>query len=837
MPKSLPLQAGDSPQNHVKEMYKNWFLDYASYVILERAIPDISDGLKPVQRRILHALKEMDDGRFNKVANVIGSSMQYHPHGDASIGDAIINLGQKNLLIDTQGNWGDVRTGDSAAAPRYIEARLSKFALDVAFNPKTTEWQLSYDGRKNEPVHLPMKFPLLLAQGAEGIAVGLSTKILPHNFIELIKASIKHLQGKRFKLLPDFPTGGMMDAENYNDGKRGGKIRVRAHIEKKDNKTLLIKDVPYGCTTYSIIESIIKASDNNKLKIKKVVDNTAADVEIEIQVASGMTADQTIDALYAFTQCEISISPNICVIIDSKPCFITASEMLKHNTEETKDLLKKELEIKLKELENKWHYTSLEKIFFEEKIYKELEKKHKDWETVLVAIEKAFVPYKKKLKRAVTREDVVKLTEKPVRRIYKLDIDELIAQINNLETDIKQTKKNLKQLTDFAVAYYENLLEKYGKGRERKTEIKPFETITIKQIAIANTKLYVNRKDGFIGSGLKKDEYLFDCADVDDLIAITQEGIMKVVKVEDKTFIGKNILHVAIWKKGDDRTTYNMMYVDGKSGKSYAKRFNVKSITRNKEYHLTKGNPKSKVHYLTINPGGESELVQVNLSSAARARNKKFEYDFADLAIKGRGSMGNQITKYGVRNVKLLSKGSSSLPGEKLWYDDKVGRLSKEEKGIFIGDFHEGDLIISFYQNGSYKLHDLELSTRFDNDNLIRIEKFNPNAIFSAVYYEAKKKQFFAKRFKIETQTLNNEFIFIKEGAKNYLEWISSKNTPILILKTGKKKYLPSEQTVDLTEFVDIKGWKSVGNKLCDNDLLEISLVEEKGDKTTGELF
>jgi len=845
MSNSEPLQAADSPQNHVKEMYKNWFLDYASYVILERAIPDIADGLKPVQRRILHALKEMDDGRFNKVANVIGQSMQYHPHGDASIGDAIINLGQKNLLIETQGNWGDVRTGDSAAAPRYIEARLSKFALDVAFNPKTTEWQLSYDGRKNEPVHLPMKFPLLLAQGAEGIAVGLSTKILPHNFIELIKASIKHLEGKRFKLLPDFPNGGMMDAENYNDGKRGGKVRVRAHIEKKDSKTLLITDVPYGCTTNSVIDSIVKASDNNKLKIKKVTDNTAADVEIEVQIANGISADQTIDALYAFTQCEISISPNICVIIDSKPHFITASEMLKKNTEHTRDLLKRELEIQLEALENKWHYTSLEKIFFEEKIYKELEKKHKDWETVLQAIEKAFDPFKKKLKRAVTREDVVKLTEKPVRRIYKLDIDDLINQIKGLEADIKKTKHDLKHLTEFAIAYYQNLLDKYGKGRERKTEIKPFDNIEVKQIAIANTKMYVNRKDGFIGTGLKKDELLFECADVDDIIAFSAEGVMKVVKVEDKTFIGKNILHVAVWQKGDERTTYNAMYLDGKTGKTYAKRFNVKSITRNKEYHITKGNPKSKVHHFSVNPSGESELVQVNLSSAARARNKKFEYDFAELAIKGRSSQGNQVTKYAVRSVKFLSKGSSSLPGEKFWYDDKIGRLVKEaptnskgaELGIYLGEFHEGDLIISFYQNGSYKLHDTDVSTRFENDTLIKIQKFNPNSVLSAVWFDAKKKQFFVKRFKVETQTLNSEFLFIKEGPKNYLEWISTKASPTIIVKTGKKKYLPSEQTIELENFVDVKGWKSIGNKLCDNDLLEISLLEDENNKKSGELF
>ncbi len=836
------FEQGDSPQNHVKEMYKNWFLDYASYVILERAVPYGVDGLKPVQRRILHALKEMDDGRFNKVANVIGQSMQYHPHGDASIGDAIINLGQKNLLIETQGNWGDVRTGDSAAAPRYIEARLSKFALDVAFNPKTTEWQLSYDGRKNEPVSLPMKFPLLLAQGAEGIAVGLSTKILPHNFIELIQASIKHLQGKRFKLLPDFLTGGMMDPENYNDGQRGGKIKVRAHIEKKDNKTLLIKDVPYGTTTNSLIDSIVKANDNNKLKVKKVTDNTAADVEIEVQLASGVTADQTIDALYAFTNCQVSISPNICVIIDEKPVFTNATELLKINTENTKSLLTQELKIKLSELENKWHYTSLEKIFFEEKIYKELEKKHKDWETVLTAIEKAFEPFEKKLKREVTREDVVKLTEKPVRRIYKLDIDDLINQIKKLEDEIKETKKNLKNINDYSIAYYQNLLDKYGKGRERKTEIKSFETIKVKAIAIANTKIYMNRTEGFIGSGLKKEEYLFDCADVDDLIVFTNEGIMKVVKVQDKVFIGKNIIHAAIWKKGDERTTYNMMYVDGGSGKSYAKRFNVKSITREKEYDLTKGNPKSKVHYFTSNPGGESETVQVNLSSAANARIKKFEYDFADIAIKGRSSQGNQVTRYGIRSVKQLEVGSSDLAGQKFWYDDTHGRLNMDENGIYLGEFGDGDLVLSFYIDGTYALHNTDMTTRFDNENLIRVEKFNPKSVIAAVYFDGDKKQYMAKRFQIETQTLNTPFLFIKEGSKNRLEWVTSVKHPVVMLKTGKKKYLPSEKEIDLVEFIEVKGWKAIGNKLCDNDLLEISLLvkeeeEEKKEEGNGELF
>ena len=546
-------------ESGVQGQYKNWFLDYASYVILERAVPAMEDGLKPVQRRILHAMKEMDDGRFNKVANIIGQAMQYHPHGDASIGDALVNLGQKDLLIDTQGNWGDVRTGDDAAAARYIEARLSKFALDVAFNNKTTEWQLSYDGRKNEPVVLPMKFPLLLAQGADGIAVGLSTKILPHNFCELIEASIKALRGKRFELLPDFQTGGMIDAANYNDGKRGGKVRVRALIEELDKKTLLIKDVPYGVTTTSLMESIVKANDQGKIKIKKVTDNTAAEVEIQVDLAPGISPDITIDALYAFTDCEVSISPNACVIVDNKPQFLTVTDLLKYSAEQTKELLKKELEIKLGELQEKWHYTSLEKIFFEEQIYKELEKKHETWDKVIVAIDKAFVPFKKQLRRDITREDILKLTEKPVRRIYRLDIDELNQQIKGLEADIKQVKHDLENLVDYAVAYYENLLKKYGKGRERKTEIKPFEVIQIKQVAIANTKLYMNREDGFVGTSLKKDEFICDCSDFDDIIVFTKRGLMKVVKVSDKAYIGKDIIHAAVFQKNDERTTYNMI--------------------------------------------------------------------------------------------------------------------------------------------------------------------------------------------------------------------------------------------------------------------------------------
>src|ERR1700761_5879363 len=575
-------------ESGVTGQYRHWFLDYASYVILERAVPAVEDGLKPVQRRILHAMKEMDDGRFNKVANIIGQSMQYHPHGDASIGEALVNMGQKDLLIDTQGNWGDVRAGDEAAASRYIEARLSKFALEVAFNAKTTDWQLSYDGRKNEPITLPMKFPLLLAQGAEGIAVGLATKILPHNFCELCEAAIKYLKGRKFELYPDFLTAGMIDATNYNEGKRGGKVRVRTHIEEFDKKTLLVKDVPYGVTTTQLIDSILKANDAGKIKVKKVQDNTAGEGGIQIDLAPGISPDITIDALYAFTDCEVSISPNACVIVDHTPTFLGAKELLQLSVENTKELLKRELEIKLAELQEKWHFTSLEKIFFEEKIYKELEKRHADWEKVLEAIAKAFEPYKKQLRRAITREDIVKLTEKPVRRIYRLDIDELNAQIKALEADIKQVKHDLNNLIDFAVAYYDNLLKKYGKGRERKTEIKLFEAIQAQQVAIANVKLYVNRSEGFIGTGLKKDEFVADCSDLDDIIAFTKGGKMKVVKVADKAFIGKDIIHVTIFRKNDERTTYNMIYVDGKSGISYAKRFNVTGVTRDKEYDLTK---------------------------------------------------------------------------------------------------------------------------------------------------------------------------------------------------------------------------------------------------------
>jgi topoisomerase-4 subunit A len=810
--KKTEIELGDSG---ITGQYKTWFLDYASYVILERAVPAIEDGLKPVQRRILHAMKEMDDGRFNKVANIIGQSMQYHPHGDASIGDALVNMGQKDLLIETQGNWGDIRTGDEAAAARYIEARLSKFALEVAFNAKTTEWALSYDGRKNEPVTLPMKFPLLLAQGAEGIAVGLATKILPHNFIEIIEAAIKYLRGKKFELYPDFQTGGMIDISNYNEGKRGGKIRVRVHIDEIDKKTLVVRDVPYGVTTNSLIDSIIKANDQGKIKIRKVTDNTAAQVEIQIDLAPGISSDITIDALYAFTDCEVSISPNACVIVDKKPRFIGAHELLRLSVDKTKDLLKKELEIRLSELQEKWHYTSLEKIFFEEKIYKELEKKHATWEKVLDAIAEAFKPYRKQLRRDVTREDVIKLTEKPVRRIYRLDIDELINQIKALDAEIKQVKHDLANLVDFAVSYYENLLKKYGKGRERKTEIRLFDTIQAKQVAIANTKLYVNRADGFVGSGLKKDEFVADCSDLDDIIVFTKAGKMKVVKMSDKVFVGKDIIHVAVFQKNDERLTYNMIYVDGKTGISFAKRFNVTGITRDKEYDLTKGEDKSRVHYFTANPNGEAEVVKIILSPNSSARNKELEFYFETLEIKSRNSIGNQVTKYPIKSVKMKEAGKSTLSGRKVWFDDQFGRLNTEEKGEFLGSFDPDDKILVFYHDGSYEITDTELNQRFDAENIIEIEKFDPEKLITAVYLDNEKLQFNVKRFRIETTTLRNKFMFIKEGEGNYLEAVTTHSAPIALVKSGRGAQART-QKIKLADFVETMGWKAVGNKLAD---------------------
>lgn len=808
----------------VNKMYKSWFLDYASYVILERAVPAIEDGLKPVQRRIMHAMKEMDDGRFNKVANIIGQTMQYHPHGDASIGDAITNIGQKDLLIETQGNWGDVRTGDPAAASRYIEARLSKFALEIAFNAKTTEWQLSYDGRKNEPVTLPMKFPLLLAQGAEGIAVGLSTKILPHNFVELIEAAIKYLKNKKFEIFPDFATGGMIDVSNYNDGARGGKVRVRVHIEEQDKKTLLIKSVPYGVTTQQLVDSIIKANDSGKIKIKSVTDNTAKDVELAVQLAPGVSTDQTIDALYAFTDCEISISPNACIIVEDKPRFVGASDLLKHSVEHTKGLLQKELAIKLQALQDDWHYSSLEKIFIEKRIYRDIEEET-TWEGVLAAIDKGLKPYKKLFKREITDDDIVKLTEIKIKRISKFDSFKADEHIKGVEENIEQTQYHLDHLVEYAVAYYENLLKKYGQGRERKTEIKVFDTIQATKVAIANAKLYANYKEGFIGTGLKKDEFVCDCSDLDNVIVFRKDGSMLVTKVSDKTFVGKDIIHVAVFKKNDERTTYNMMYMDGKTGIIYAKRFNVTGITRDKEYNLTKSEKGSKVLYFSANPNGEAEIVTVTLSPGSTARVKVFDYSFVDLAIKGRSSGGNQITKYPVRQVKFKEAGKSTLAAPKIWYDDQVGRLNEDGYGRLLGSFETEDKILVCYKDGHYELTDFDLSNRFEPEHVALIEKYNPEKPITAVYYDADKKQYSVKRFHIETQTLKSKFLFIKEGNKNKLELVTTIAAPIATLLFGKKKSDAKEEVVNLAEKVSISGWKALGNKLAEKDLLSITLI------------
>lgn len=823
---------GEQQSVLINEMYQNWFLDYASYVILERAVPAIEDGLKPVQRRIMHAMKEMDDGRYNKIANVIGQTMQYHPHGDASIGDAITNMGQKDLLIDTQGNWGDVRTGDSAAAPRYIEGRLSKFALDVAFNGKTTNWQLSYDGRKSEPVTLPMKFPMLLAQGAEGIAVGLSTKILPHNFCELLEAAIKYLKGKKFELYPDFITGGMIDVSNYNDGGRGGKVRVRVHIEEIDKKTLAIKDVPYGVTTTQLVDSILKANDNGKIKIKSVTDNTAKDVELLVQLAPGVTTDQTIDALYAFTDCEVSISPNACVIIDEKPHFVGVTELLKYSAEHTKKLLLKELEIKLGELEDDWHYSSLEKIFIEKRIYRDIEEET-TWEGVLNAIDNGLKPYKKKFRREITQEDIVKLTEIRIKRISKFDSFKADEHIKGVETNIEDVKNNIAHLNDYAIAYYEGLLKKHGKGRERKTEIRPFETIQVQNIAIANAKLYVNYKEGFIGTGLKKDEFAFDCSDLDNIIVFRKDGKMVITKVADKTFVGKDIIYLAAFQKNDERTTYNMIYVDGKTGIAYGKRFNVTGITRDKDYDLTKGNPNSKVLYFSANPNGEAEVVTITLSPGSKARIKVLDFYFEELEIKGRSSQGNQVTKYPIKGIKFKEKGRSTLSGQKIWYDDTIGRLNKDGNGMLLGSFDENDRIIAFYKDGTYELTDFELTNRYEADDVVRIEKFARDKVVSAIYYDKKTDQFYAKRFLIESQTLKNKYSFIKEGEGNYLELVTTKTEPIVILRTGKKKSELSEEIVALHETIDVTGWKTVGTRIGGNDLKEISLVLENSNGET----
>jgi topoisomerase-4 subunit A len=822
-----PGEAAEGESLHdvtfVSGMYENWFLDYASYVILERAVPAIEDGLKPVQRRILHAMKEMDDGRFNKVANIIGQTMQYHPHGDAAIGDAMVNLGQKDLLIETQGNWGDINTGDSAAAPRYIEARLSKFALEVAFNPQTTKWQLSYDGRKKEPVTLPMKFPLLLAQGVEGIAVGLSTKVLPHNFNELIQGSIDILRGKKPNMLPDFPTGGYADFSNYNEGQKGSRVRIRARIEEKDKRTLLIRDIPYGTTTTSVMESIVKANDAGKIKVKKVIDNTAENVEIEVQLHPGTSPDVTIDALYAFTDCESSVSPNACVIVADKPVFVSVNDLLKISTDNTVNLLKQELEIKLRELEEKWHFSSLEKIFIEKRIYRKIEE-CETWEAVLDAIDQGLKPYKKLFKREITTDDIVRLTEIKIKRISKFDSFKADELIKALEAEMEEVKYNLEHLIEFAVNYFKNLQKKYGKGRERKTEIKTFDTINASVVAVANQKLYVNLKEGFIGYGLKKDEFVCDCSDIDDIIVFKRDGRMIVTRVSEKTFVGKDIIHVGVWKKGDDRMIYNMAYMDGKSGVARAKRFAVTGITRDKEYDLTMGNSGSKVLYFSANPNSEAEVVTVTLSPNVKTRKPVFDFNFGEMEIKGRNSQGNILSKYAIRSVKFKEKGASTLGGRDIWYDKITGRLNVDKHGKYLGNFETEDHILVVYKDGTYELTSWELTNRYEPTNVEIITKFNAEKALTAVYFDGDKKLHYAKKFQIETSTVDKKFSFITDNKSSKLLLVTLQQDAEIKLLTGKKKKDPVEQIINLGEY-DVRGWKALGTKIAENDVIGIELL------------
>ncbi|KAA3438078.1 DNA gyrase/topoisomerase IV subunit A [Rufibacter hautae] len=812
----------------VSGLYENWFLDYASYVILERAVPALEDGFKPVQRRIMHAMKEMDDGRFNKVANVIGQTMQYHPHGDASIGDAIVNLGQKDLLIETQGNWGDVRTGDSAAAPRYIEARLTKFALDVVFNGQTTEWQLSYDGRKNEPVTLPVKFPLLLAQGVEGIAVGLSTKIMPHNFRELIKGSIDVLKGRKTTLLPDFPTGGLADFTNYNGGGRGGKIRLRATIEKIDKSLLIIRDVPYGTTTTALMDSIVKASENNKIKIKKVVDNTAAEVEIQVHIPPGISPDLTIDALYAFTDCEVSISPNTCVIIEDKPRFLNVDELLRLSTTKTVRLLERELEIRMGELEDKWHNSSLEKIFIENRIYRDIEE-CETWEAVLEAIDKGLEPHKPLLRREVTQDDIVRLTEIKIKRISKFDSFKADEFIKKLEDEMAEVADNLANLVRYAISYFEGLLAKYGKGKERKTQIRTFDVVSAQKVAVANQKLYVNRKDGFVGYGLKKDEFVCDCSDMDDIIAIRKDGKFMVSKISDKIFMGKDIIHVGVYNKNDEHMVYNMIYVDGKTGISFAKRFAVTSITRDKEYDLTKGEKNSKVVYLTANPNSESELVSITLQPASTARVKQFDFDFAELLIKGKGSQGNIVTKHPIKKVVQKALGESTRGGREIYYDEVIGRLNTENRGRYLGSFNTDDSILVIFKDGSYELTSFELSNHYDVPNIEVIHKFSPELVVSAVYTEGETKVTYVKRFVVETSTMGKRFAFIPETKGSKLLAASVHPEPKAEIKFQRDKKSDKEtESLLLSDFIDVKGWRAMGNKLNYFKIFGVSIQKEE---------
>ena len=812
---------------HLSGMYENWFLDYASYVILERAVPDIEDGLKPVQRRILHAMKDLDDGRYNKVANIIGHTMKYHPHGDASIGDALVQLGQKDLLIDTQGNWGNILTGDSSAAPRYIEARLSKFALEVLFNPKTTKWKLSYDGRNKEPNCLPVKFPLLLAQGVEGIAVGLASKILPHNFVELIDASIAYLQNKDFEIFPDFLTGGMADFSKYNDGLRGGKVRVRAKILQRDKKALVITEIPFATTTTSLIDSIITANDKGKIKIKKIDDNTAANVEILIHLASGVSPDQTIDALYAFTNCEISISPNSCVINDGKPEFRGVKGMLKATVDNTVQLLEKELQIRLSELEESWHFSSLEKIFIQERIYILIEE-CKTWDAVLKAIDGGLEPFKKNFKREITKDDIIRLTEIKIKRISKFSAFKADELIKGIENEIEEVKNHLENLINYTINYYRQIKKKYAKGKERKTEIRSFDTIQATMVAAATQRLYFNVEEGFAGTSLRKDEFVCDCSDIDDIIAFRADGTFLVTKVAPKVFIGKDVIHLDIFRKNDDRTIYNMLYRDGRKGNVYVKRFAVLGVTRDKEYRLTKGNDGSKVLYFSANPNGEAETIKVYLRPKPRLKKLSFDYDFSELAIKGRGSQGNTLTKHSIKSIVKRDEGISTLGARDIWYDDSVKRLNSEERGIYLGAFKGEDKILVIMQSGYFRLMNYDLSNHFDEE-MILIEKFDERKIISAIYYDAEQAKTYIKRFNIDGSLNGNRKIeFIPEHPENKLISISLDylpNAEIVFDRKKNDKDIPNE-VIHLDEFIGVKSYKAKGRRISNYVVKSISWLE-----------
>ena len=810
----------------VTGMYKDWFLDYASYVILERAVPAIEDGFKPVQRRIMQSMKDLDDGRYNKVANIVGHTMQYHPHGDASIADAMVQIGQKDLLIDTQGNWGNTLTGDRAAASRYIEARISKFGLDVIFNPKITKWQASYDGRRKEPVNLPVKFPLLLAQGAEGIAVGLSTKILSHNFIELIDSSIKHLQGKKINIFPDFITGGIADFSNYNDGKRGGKVRLRAKISTIDKSTLLISEIPYGTTTTSLIDSILKANDRGKIRIKKIDDNTASKVEILIYLPNGISPDKTIDALYAFTNCETSISPLGCVIENNKPLFIGVSEILKISTDNTVDLLKQELLIKLGELENQWHYSSLERIFIENKIYRDIENQD-TWQGVLKAIDLGLRPYTNNLKRDVNDEDIIRLTEIKIKRISKFDIDKASDKIIDLENQIKNVKFNLDDIVNFSINYFKSLKKDYSENRQRKTEIKLFDDVDATKVVIRNTKLYVNREEGFIGTSLRKDEYVCDCSDIDDLIVFTKDCKVVITKVGSKTFIGKNIIHAAVFKKKDKRTIYNMIYKDGDKNFYYLKRFAVSGVTRDKVYDLSSAKKESVVSYFSANPNGEAEIVSLILRQSAKLKKFKWDINFSDYLIKGRSSRGNIVTKHNVNKIELKEKGVSTLKPRKIWFDDTIQRLNVDARGELLGEFRGEDKLLIIRQNGVLKTISPEITTRF-NEDMIVLEKWLPKKPISAIYFDGKKEKYFLKRFLIENE--NKEETFISLNKNSFLEIVSTDWKPVveLVFNKERNKEQRPNTSIDVEEFISIKGIKAQGNQLTGYKVKQINILESK---------